>query len=75
MVHESVGPDVAPQTILTYNRLETYDARGRQVGDAELRKLRTRWWQRDEFTAALQGAGFEQVKLLGDESEWVALAR
>jgi SAM-dependent methyltransferase len=75
VVHESVGPDVAAQTILTYNRLETYDARGRQVGDAELRKLRTRWWQRDEFTAALQSAGFEQVKLLGDEAEWVALAR
>lgn len=75
VVHESVGPDTTPQTILTYNRLETYDARGRQVGDAELRKLRTRWWQRDECSAALTAAGFDQVKLVGDEDEWVALAR
>ena len=75
LVHESVGPDTAPQTILTYNRLETYDARGRQVGAAETRKLRTRWWQRDEFTEALTAAGFEKVTILGDEDGWVALAR
>ena len=75
LVHESVGPDTAPQTILTYNRLETYDTRGRQVGAAEIRKLRTRWWQRDEFTEALTAAGFEKVTILGDEDGWVALAR
>ena len=54
VVHESVGPDVAPQTILTYNRMEIFDADGRQTG-TEFRKIRVRWWHREEFSAALDG--------------------
>lgn len=67
------GQDVTPQVSLTYNRVETYDAAGRLLG-TEIRKLRTRWWHRDEFVTALRDIGFTDVKLLGDELGWVALA-
>ncbi len=73
MVDESVGEDVTPQTTLTYNRVETYDPSGRLIG-TEIRKLRLRWWHRDEFVAALGDTGFTDIKLLGDELGWVALA-
>lgn len=73
VVDESVGEDVTPQTTLTYNRVETYDPSGRLIG-TEIRKLRLRWWHRDEFVDALRDTGFTDIKLLGDELGWVALA-
>lgn len=74
VVDEAVGEDVSPQTTLTYNRVETYDPSGRLVG-TEIRKIRVRWWHRDQFVTALRDAGFIDIKLLGSELEWVALAR
>jgi SAM-dependent methyltransferase len=74
VVHESVGPDLAPQTILTNNRMEIFDADGRQVG-TEFRKIRVRWWHRDEFSAALADAGFQDVQFIGDAHGWVAIAK
>ena len=73
VVDESVGEGVTPQTTLTYNRVETYDPKGRLIG-TEIRKIRLRWWHRDEFVAALRDTGFTDIKLLGDELGWVALA-
>lgn len=40
----------------------------------EIRKVRTRWWHRDEFVVALSATGFTDIKLLGNEQGWVALA-
>jgi len=40
----------------------------------EIRKIRTRWWHREEFVTALRDTGFTDIKLLGDELGWVALA-
>ena len=73
VVDEAVGDDVAPQTTLTYNRVETYDPAGVLMA-TEIRKIRVRWWQRDQFVAALRETGFTDIKLLGDELGWVALA-
>ncbi len=73
VVDEATGEDVTPQVTLTYNRVETYDSTGRLLG-TEIRKIRTRWWHREEFVTALADTGFADIKLLGDESGWVALA-
>ncbi len=73
VVDEATGKDVTPQVTLTYNRVETYDPAGHLLG-TEIRKVRTRWWHRDEFVAALRDTGFADFKLLGDEFGWVALA-
>jgi SAM-dependent methyltransferase len=73
VVDEAVGDDVTAQTLLTYNRVETYDADGHLL-DTEIRKIRVRWWHRDQFVEALRDTGFIDVKLLGDEHGWVALA-
>jgi len=73
VVDEATGEDVTPQVTLTYNRVETYDAAGHLLG-IEMRKIRTRWWRRDEFVTALTDTGFTDIKLLGDELGWVALA-
>ena len=73
VVDEATGEDVTPQVTLIYNRVETFDPAGRLL-HTEIRKLRTRWWHRDEFVAALRATGFTNVKLLGDELGWVALA-
>ncbi len=73
VVDEATGVDVTPQVTLTYNRVETYDAAGHLRG-TEIRKIRTRWWHRDQFVTALTDTGFADIKLLGDESGWVALA-
>jgi len=74
VVDEAVGEDVTPQTTLTYNRVETYEPVGRLIA-TEIRKIRLRWWHRDEFVTALHETGFVDVKLLGDDLGWVALAR
>ena len=73
IVDEAVGDDVTPQTLLTYNRVETYDADGRQIA-TEIRKICVRWWHRDQFVEALRNTGFTDIKLLGDDHGWVALA-
>lgn len=73
VVDEATGEDVTAQVTLMYNRVETYNAAGHLVG-TEIRKLRTRWWHREQFVTALRDTGFTDIKLLGDESGWVALA-
>ena len=73
VVDESVGEDVTPQTMLTYNRVETYNPNSQLIG-TEMRKIRVRWWHRDQFVEALRDTGFTDIKLLGDEFGWVALA-
>jgi SAM-dependent methyltransferase len=73
VVDESVGEDVTPQTMLTYNRVETYNSDAHLIG-TEIRKIRVRWWHRDQFVEALRDTGFTDIKLLGDEVGWVALA-
>jgi SAM-dependent methyltransferase len=73
VVDEAVGEDVTPQTTLTYNRVETYDPSGRLL-HTEMRKIRVRWWHREQFVTALRDTGFTDIKLLGDEAGWVALA-
>lgn len=73
VVDEATGEDVTPQVTLTYNRIETYNAAGHLLS-TEIRKLRTRWWHREQFMTALTDTGFVDPKLLGDESGWVAFA-
>jgi SAM-dependent methyltransferase len=74
VVDEAVGPDRAPQTMLTYNRAETYDDSGRLLHTV-MRKIRIRWWHQEELTDALVRAGFGDVEVLGDEHGWVTTAR
>ena len=74
VTHESTGLDPAPQTILTYNRIETYDPDGELVA-TRLNKLRLRWWQQDELVDAVRTAGFEAVRVFGGSDGWVLTAR
>jgi SAM-dependent methyltransferase len=74
VIDEAVGEERAPQTLLTYNRAETYDDAGRLL-HTEMRKIRLRWWRSEELTEALVEAGFREVELLGDEQGWIATAR
>ena len=74
VVHEATGEDVEPQVQLVYNRLEAFDASGTLV-HTELRKLRLRWWSRDQLADALATIGFVDVEMVGDEHGWVTLAR
>jgi SAM-dependent methyltransferase len=74
VVDEATGDDPEPQVQLVYNRLETYDAAGRLVA-TELRKLRLRWWTRQQFELALAEAGFVDIAAHGDEQVWIATAR
>ncbi len=74
VVHEATGDDNEAQVHLVYNRLETYDAAGVLVA-AMLRKHRLRWWRQEQFNDALISAGFVDVRAIGDESNWIAVAR
>lgn len=74
VVHEAIGEDEEPQVQLVYNRLETFDVSGTLVGTV-LRKVRLRWWTRDQFAGVLRALGFVDVELVGDDSGWVALAK
>ncbi len=74
VVDEATGEDRTPQTLLTYNRAEVYDHDGRLLR-TEMRKLRTRWWGREELAEALVGAGFEEPSEVGDEDGWITIAR
>jgi SAM-dependent methyltransferase len=72
--HEATGDDDAsPQTHLWFSRLEAYDQEGRLL-DTWFRRLRLRWWTKDELTDALTAAGFANTKLVGDDHDWVAIA-
>jgi len=54
-------------------RLETYEPDGRLVG-TWLRRLRLRWWSKDEVEALLREIGFVGVQSLGDDDGWVTVA-
>jgi hypothetical protein len=74
VVHEATGDDGEAQVHLVYNRVETYNASGTLV-TTTLRKHRLRWWTQAQFNGALLGAGFVEVRAIGDENAWVAIAR
>ena len=73
LVHEATGDGTEPQTILTYNRLEVFDADGALVRTS-LQKVVLRWWHRDELADALRTVGFDQVRVFGDSDGWVVVA-
>ena len=72
--HEASGDDdAAPQTRWWFSKLEAYDPDGRLL-DAWFRRTRTRWWTKDEMTAALAIAGFGSIRFVGDDHYWVVTA-
>jgi SAM-dependent methyltransferase len=73
VVHEATGADVAPQTLLVYNRLEVVDPDGALVRTS-LQKLRLRWWHREELTDVLRTVGFDGVRVFGQGDGWVVVA-
>ncbi len=73
LVHEATGPGTEAQTILTYNRLEVFDADG-QLVRTSVQKLLMRWWHRDELTDVLRTVGFDGVRVFGDGDGWVVVA-
>ena len=75
VAHEATGvDDTAEQVHLWFSRVETFDTDGRLV-DTWLRRLRLRWWTRDEMASALAAAGFGDIEFLGDEHDWLVTAR
>ena len=59
---------------LWFSRLESYDRDGLLTG-TWLRRIRLRWWTRDELRSALADAGFADIEFLGDEYDWLVTAR
>jgi SAM-dependent methyltransferase len=74
VVHEAVGCDPDTQLQVVYNRIEVWDASGELVRTV-LRRHHLRWWRRRELAEALSASGFTDVRSLGDDAAWVAIAR
>jgi SAM-dependent methyltransferase len=74
VVHEAVACDRAAQLQVTYDRVEVWDAAGELVTSL-LRRHHLRWWERAEFEEVLSGLGFGDVRSVGDDAGWVAVAR
>lgn len=75
VAHEATGiDDTAEQVHLWFSRLEAYDGDGRLL-DTWFRRLRLRWWTRDEMTSALVAAGFGDIEFLGGDDDWLVTAR
>jgi SAM-dependent methyltransferase len=62
VVHEAVAVNRHDQVQTSYLRIEAVDASGR-IGETLLRKQRVRWYERDELSAMLRGAGFAHVEV------------
>jgi len=75
VAHEATGDDDSTEQVqLWFSRLESYDRDGLLTG-TWLRRIRLRWWTRDEMRSALEDAGFADVEFLGDEYDWLVTAR
>ena len=55
LVHEAIRCDREEQLQVTYNRMETFDADGRLVGN-DLRRFHLRWWQQRRVRRAAHRA-------------------
>ena len=74
VAHEACGvDDAAEQVHLWFSRVETYDRDGRLI-DTWLRRIRLRWWTRDEMRSALADAGFVDIEFHGDDHDWLVTA-
>ena len=57
VAHEATGDDDSTEQVqLWFSRLESYDRDGLLTG-TWLRRIRLRWWTRDELRSALAGRG------------------
>jgi SAM-dependent methyltransferase len=74
VVHEAVACDRAAQLQVIYNRVEVWDAAG-ELTRSLLRRYHLRWWERAEFAEVLAGLGLVDVRSLGDDTGWVAVAK
>jgi SAM-dependent methyltransferase len=75
VAHEAAGvDDTAEQVHLWFSRVETYDRDGRLI-DTWFRRMRLRWWTRNEMQSALTDAGFADIEFLGDDHDWLVTAR
>ena len=75
VAHEATGADdTTEQVHLSFSRVETYDRDGRLI-DTWFRRLRLRWWTRDEMRTALADAGFADIEFLGDDHDWLVTTR
>jgi SAM-dependent methyltransferase len=77
VAHEATGADDAAgaeQVHLSFSRVETYDRDGRLL-DTWFRRIRLRWWTRDQMQEALTDAGFDRIEFLGDDHDWLVSAR
>ncbi len=77
VAHEATGVDDAAgveQVHLSFSRVETYDRDGGLI-DTWFRRIRLRWWTRDQMSEALTDAGFAQIEFLGDDHDWLVSAR
>jgi SAM-dependent methyltransferase len=74
VAHEATGVDDSVEQVhLSFSRVETYDRDGRLI-DSWFRRIRLRWWTRDEMRAALTGVGFSKIEFLGDDHDWLVTA-
>lgn len=53
------------------NRIEVWEPNGR-LAESWLRRMRLRWWSRDEFEQLLGETGFVGVHSQGGHDEWIA---
>jgi SAM-dependent methyltransferase len=73
VVHEATHDAREERIQVVYNRLEAYDADGRQLG-AWLRRHHLRWWPRAEIEGLLADLGFAEVRSVGGDHDWVTIA-
>ena len=74
VVHEALQLADGDRYQTVYDRLETYDPRGRLL-DTWLRRHRLRSWTQAEAAELLQAAGFTSVEHHGTDDDWVTVAR
>jgi SAM-dependent methyltransferase len=74
VVHEATRGDRDQRLLVAYDRVESYDRDG-LLGATYLRKHHFRWWPQDEFEELLGSFGFTDVRSIGDDHAWVAVAR
>ncbi|MDX1624297.1 MAG: class I SAM-dependent methyltransferase [Gemmatimonadota bacterium] len=65
LMHEAVDYDRAEQVLTAWYRYEVVGEDGR-IARAEMRKMRQRWFEENEFRLLLEAAGLEPVRTHGD---------
>jgi SAM-dependent methyltransferase len=73
MVHEAIHCDVDAQLQHILNRHEVWDPEGRLV-TTFMRRMCLRWWTGDQLASLLRECGASQVRLLGTDDEYIAIA-